>query len=153
MCRPPGCIPIFLDTFIENGNYFMDSETVKKKRRGSASRVYTYFLLTLLSKMEINSRSRKPSKKNGVGQPPGFIPICFETLLWKMETNSRIRKPSKKTAWISRVYTYFETLLSKMEIISRIRNPSKKTAWISRVYTYFETLLSKMETNSRIRKP
>ena len=151
--QPPGCIPIFLDTFIENGNYFMDSETVKKKRRGSASRVYTYFLLTLLSKMEINSRSRKPSKKNGVGQPPGFIPICFETLLWKMETNSRIRKPSKKTAWISRVYTYFETLLSKMEIISRIRNPSKKTAWISRVYTYFETLLSKMETNSRIRKP
>ena len=93
VCRPPGCIPIFLDTFIENGNYFMDSETVKKKRRGSASRVYTYFLLTLLSKMEINSRSRKPSKKNGVGQPPGFIPICFETLLWKMETNSRIRKP------------------------------------------------------------
>ena len=40
-------------------------------------------------------------KKNGVGQPPGFIPICFETLLSKMETNSRIRKPLKKTAWVS----------------------------------------------------
>ena len=101
-------------------------------------------------------------KKNGVGPPPGFIPICFETLLSKMDIISWIRGPppnrKKKTAWVrlqglylSFLRHFYPTWILFQGCGNRKKNGVGPPPGF--IPIFFETLLSKMDIISRMRKP
>ena len=144
---------LLLDTSIENGHYFTDSETVKKtawvglqglylfalrhfyrkwtliqgfgnrqkKRRGSASRVYTYLLLdTSIENGHYFTDSETVKKTAWVGLQ-GLYSYFLQTLFMeKMEINSWIGNALKKRRWsASRVYIAifsFDTFVEKINL-------------------------------------